>query len=392
MEDSQIKQELDAVKHKASSANQQLAREAHPLREMFIARTAGGGLTFQEQTYHTNQFLDFTGGRRSNGTDSAKLIELDTDTQFAVLQVRDGEFYRNVKIPIGGGGTGMTIHYGVTRGPLYEGEDSVWDGTNTITLTPCNAFDDNTPTGAADVLCYIYSPQNDSIYSADFPPNRIYAYLLMDDGNGLLLPIDWGMKVSLTSPSAADYLSIRRMIFDSTQFTLTQPNKYEILVGLTGSGGGGTGTITITADETWINWNTATSTLSHINVQIGSTSVGTLHTNAPITLGTNTNTATTGLQVNTFELLTRVDTNGHIIIGPSSSPDLTFFVPQNLDDLADVVITDPQPDEVLLWDGSSWINSGIANGIPPGGEKYQVLQKDSSADYDVIWDWVRGHA
>lgn len=40
-------------------------------------------------------------------------------------------------------------------------------------------------------------------------------------------------------------------------------------------------------------------------------------------------------------------------------------------------------------DGKVTLGGEITDGLPDGGEQYQVLQRDSSGE--AVWDWVRAH-
>lgn len=65
----------------------------------------------------------------------------------------------------------------------------------------------------------------------------------------------------------------------------------------------------------------------------------------------------------------------------------------------EVVAGDGLNGSVTVADGSATINisldetspsgSGGGDGLPEGGEQYQVLQRDSNGD--AVWDWVRAH-
>jgi hypothetical protein len=43
----------------------------------------------------------------------------------------------------------------------------------------------------------------------------------------------------------------------------------------------------------------------------------------------------------------------------------------------------------IVFTGDTESDSSGTGDLPPGGEKYQVLQKQSSTDGDAVWDWVR---
>jgi len=61
---------------------------------------------------------------------------------------------------------------------------------------------------------------------------------------------------------------------------------------------------------------------------------------------------------------------------------------RTLDDLSNVSVTAPAPNQVLTWDGSQWVAAEAGGGsgnLPTGGAAGTYLEKLSGADYDAVW-------
>jgi hypothetical protein len=71
--------------------------------------------------------------------------------------------------------------------------------------------------------------------------------------------------------------------------------------------------------------------------------------------------------------------NGNIFEAPGSPGTI------NLDDLGDVVITSPQPDDVLTYDGAEWVNSPVPTGSPGASAGWYPA---FTAPVDGDFSWV----
>ncbi len=105
-------------------------------------------------------------------------------------------------------GTGQM--WGIVRlpeasSPLHWGVATAdWDGSNTITLTPCKGADDATETGEDDLDCTVVSP-TDATPAAWISQGDILAYLPTGEGEGILLPVVTGLiPVSLAKDGGSD--------------------------------------------------------------------------------------------------------------------------------------------------------------------------------------------
>ena len=92
----------DSVNSLMMTMRAELSRLTHPLQRMFLAKKSGAGSkTWQEQAIVNGAAATFSGGRVcAADTDGNALI--DDSNVFGVLEVRDGDQMRYVKIGAGG--------------------------------------------------------------------------------------------------------------------------------------------------------------------------------------------------------------------------------------------------------------------------------------------------
>ena len=82
--------------------------------------------------------------------------------------------------------------------------------------------------------------------------------------------------------------------------------------------------------------------------------------------------------------ITAATNNQVLLYNGSGWVNSTLTLSTNLDSLTDVIISSPTTNQVLQYNGTNWINATF-NSIPSGGTTNQVLAKTSGTDYAVAW-------
>ena len=83
-------------------------------------------------------------------------------------------------------------------------------------------------------------------------------------------------------------------------------------------------------------------------------------------------------------IITSASTNQVLQYDGTSWVNATLTLSTDLDSLTDVELTSPSINQLLQYNGSNWVNATVTS-LPAGGTTNQVLAKSSNTDYDVVW-------
>ncbi len=172
------------------------------------AAVSGVSVVWLDVQEETDQFAEISDGETvvlTTGTcGSARILWKPPGT---------GEMWGIVRLP----DSSSPLRWGVATAD--------WDGSNTITLTPCKGADDETETGEEDVDCTVVSP-TDATPAAWISQGDILAYLPTGEGEGVLLPVATGLiPVSLQQDGgeAGDYVSTCSFTYTLTATGESEP-------------------------------------------------------------------------------------------------------------------------------------------------------------------------